>query len=771
LKRVTRLAGGKHRLAVLPLVNISPDPGDEYFADGMTEELISALANVGGLSVIARTSAMKYKGATKSVAEIGRELDIKTLLEGSVRKAGNKVRITVQLIDARSEEHLWAQAYDRDLEDIFAIQSDIAQRVARSLRVQVARQEKRAIEQRATGIVEAYTLYLKGRHEWNRRSREGLDLAIGHFAEALERDASYALAYSGLADAYASQALFEFAPPNEAFPKAKAAAERALQLDDRLAEAHTSLGLVRFQYEWDWSGAEAAFRRALDLAPGYPSGHQFYADFLKAMGRFEEAIAQMSSAKQLDPLSMSINTGLGHVLYLSRQYDRAIEQYRKALELDPGFVQAHLWFGRPYLQKGMFREAIAEVQEAVRLSSGSTISLAVLGHAYAAAGDRTEAERILKTLMERAETQYLPSYWIALIYAGLADKPRAFEWLERARAERSSWLVWIGVEPRFDGLRSDPRFDDLIEQMGLRNVSPGTKAIAGRTPEQEAVALLGTLGAVQLGRYRVVGSCYRYDEGARNLLKDLKQKISAGLGVASARNENYLVWAPPGGGKTFFVQQVYASIGTTVRYEEVNLAECDEAGFRSKIAKIATAPEACLCLLDEIDSKPNESWPYEALLPFLEPGRPRKTAKVFVMAGSSGTSLSDLKAAIAGRPKGADLLSRIPQDNLWSIPSMSVGDRVLVAVASFKVAAETLGHPISEIEKLALYYIVVNPLLGSARQIREFTLRGVQRVPPGEDRVKYDHLFDPGDPLNKEFWVRAKSQAPGLVGAFLQIDA
>ena len=764
------MASDKHRLAVLPLANISLDPGDEYFADGMTEELITTLSNVGGLSVIARTSAMKYKGATKSVAEIGRELDIKTLLEGSVRKAGNKVRITVQLIDARTEEHLWAQVYDRDLQDIFAIQSDIAQRVARALRVQIVRREKHAIEQRATGVVEAYTLYLKGRHEWNKRSPEGLDLAIHHFGQALEKDASYALAYSGLADAYALQALYEFAPPREVFPKAKAAAERALRIDNRLAEAHTSLGLVRFQYDWDWDGAETEFRRALDLAPGYPPAHQFYADFLKAMGRFDEAIAQMSSAMQLDPLSMSINTGLGHVLYLSRQYDRAIEQYRKSLELDPKFVPGHLWFGRPYLQKGMFQEAITEVQEAVRLSSGSTISLAVLGHAFAAAGNRSEAERILKTLMERAKTQYLPSYWIALIYTGLADKERTFEWLERAQQERSSWLVWIGVEPRFDTLRSDSRFVRLIGQMGLGGPSPAAKSGAIYTSEGEVVAFLDTLSAVRLGRYRVVGACYRYDEAARNLLKDLKQKISSGLGVPASRNENYLVWAPPGGGKTFFVQQVHASIGTRVRYHEVNLAESDEHGFRSSLTKIANAPGASLCLLDEIDSKPSESWPYEALLPLLEPGQARDAAKVFVMAGSSGTSLSDLKAAIAARPKGADLLSRIPQDNLCSIPPMTAGDRLLVTLASFKVAAHRLDRPISEIEKLALYYIVMNPRLWSARQIREFTLRGIQRVPLGEDRVKYDHLFDPGDPLNKEFWIEARSQAPDLAGSFVQVE-
>jgi TolB-like protein/Tfp pilus assembly protein PilF len=764
------VAGDKHRLAVLPLANISPDPNDEYFADGLTEELISALSKVGGLSVIARTSAMKYKGATKSVAEIGQELDIRTLLEGSVRKAGNKVRITVQLIDARSEEHLWAQTFDRDLEDIFAIQSDIAQRVARSLRVQLVRREKRAIAQGGTVVVEAYTLYLKGRHEWNKRSREGLNLAIGHFEQALHKDTSYALAYSGLADAYASQALFEFAPPKEAFPKAKAAAERAIQIDDQLAEAHTSLGLVRFQYDWDWRGAEIEFRRALDLAPGYPSAHQFYADFLKAMGRFEEAIAQMSSAKQLDPLSVSINTGLGHVLYLSRQYDRAIEQYRKALELDPGFVQAHLWFGRPYLQKGMFKEAIAEVQEAVRLSSGSTISLAVLGHAYAAAGNRVEAERLLKTLMERAETQYLPSYWIALIYTGLAEKDRAFEWLERARQERSSWLVWIGVEPRFDGLRSDPRFVHLMERMGLQQVSSAAKAPVPSELGSDAIALLGGMRSIKLSRYRVVGNYYRFDEGARNLLKDLKQKISAGLRASSARNENYLVWSPPGGGKTFFVQQVHASIGTAVRFAELNLAECDEATFRSRIAKLANEREGSLCLLDEIDSKPNESWPYEVLLPVLESGRSPRAAKVFVLAGSSGTRLVDLVGAIKARPKGADLLSRIPQDNLCAIPPLTVGDRVLVTVASFKAAAETLGHPISEIEKFALFYVVVNPLIGSARQIREFALRGVQRVPPGEDRVKYDHLFDPGDPQNKDFWIRARSHAPELVGSFVQVE-
>jgi hypothetical protein len=372
--------------------------------------------------------------------------------------------------------------------------------------------------------------------------------------------------------------------------------------------------------------------------------------------------------------------------------------------------------------------------------------------------------------MERAETQYLPSYWIALIYTGLADKERAFEWLERAYKERSSWLVWIGVEPRFDVLRPDPRFARLLAQMGLVGASAASSGVAVPTGESEVVAFLGPLNTIKLSRYRVVGNCYRYEERARNLLKDLKQKISVGVESGGTRNENYLVWSPPGGGKTFFVQQVRASAGTPIKYHEVNLAECDESAFRSNLADITEATQPSLCLIDEIDSKPEEPWPYEAILPHLEPGPRRSAPKVFVMAGSSGESLMDLEEAIAARPKGADLLSRIPPSNLCSIPRMTVGDRLLVAAASFKHAAAPLGRPLAEIEKLALYFVLVNPLLGSARQIREFTVRGVQRVPPGEDRVKYDHLFDPGDPQNKEFWIKARSQAPDLAGAFVQIE-
>jgi adenylate cyclase len=461
------IAGDKHRVAVLPLANFSSDPSDNYFSDGMTEELISTLSRNAGLSVIARTSVMKYKDGTKTAAEIGRELNVESILEGSVRKAGSKVRITVQLVDALKEEPLWSQAYDRDLSDIFAIQSDVAQRVAGSLKVRFPEPTGRGESLRFTSDPDAYTFYLKGRYFWNARTEDSLKKSIASFRQALRRDAQYALAYSGLADAYASLSLLELVPPKEAFPKAKAAALHALRIDPELAEAHTSLGLTRFQYDRNWSGSESEFKKAIEINPGYAPAHHFFADYLKAMGRFDEALAQIKEALQLDPLSLPVNTGLGHVLYLSRQYDKAIEQYRKTVELDPNYVQTHLWFGRPYLQKGLFKEAIAEIKKAVDISGGSTISMAVLGHAFAASGNRTDALKIAKLLKSRASKQYVPSYWIALIYLGLQAKDEAFSWLNRAYRERSSWLAWIKVEPRFDALRSDDRFTALLRRMKL----------------------------------------------------------------------------------------------------------------------------------------------------------------------------------------------------------------------------------------------------------------------------------------------------------------
>ena len=462
-----RAPDDNQRIAILPLDNISSDSRDEYFAEGMTEELISSASRIKGLGVIARTSVARYKGTTKPIAEIARELNVGTVLEGSVRKAGNKVRITVQLINAKTEEHVWAQTYDRELEDVFAIQSEIAQRIARSLKVRVLKSEKLGLEKSPTDSTEAHSEYLRGRHSLSNRTEEGARKALEHFERAVRHDSKYALAYTGMADAYAVLALLEVVAPKDAFPKAREAARKALEIDPKLAEAHASLGLVSFQYDWDWPTAENEFKQAVELNPNYPPAHQFHADFLKALGRFDEALAEMGRAHALDPLSLAINTGIGHVLYLSRQYDRAIEHYGALVKHDPNFLQARLWFGRPYLQKGMFKEAISELEEAVRLSSSSTISLAMLGQAYAAAGRKKEMEEIRQKLLERSKHQYVPSYWMALLYVGLGDKDQAFHWLERAFEERSSWLVWADVEPRFDVLRSDSRFHSLMARMKL----------------------------------------------------------------------------------------------------------------------------------------------------------------------------------------------------------------------------------------------------------------------------------------------------------------
>ena len=455
----------KDRVAVLPLANISSDPTDEYFADGMTEELISSVSRTKGLRVIARTSVMKYKGSGKSIAEIGRELNVGSVLDGSVRKAGNKIRISIQFIDTLNEEPQWSQEYDREIKDILDIQSDIAQRVADALREHVLSGVLQREKRRATNNPEAYINYLRGRQSWNQRTEESLKRAIGFFEDALKIDENYANAYTGLADSYATLALLEFMAPHEAHPKAKDAVGKALSLDTQLAEAHTSLGLIRFQYDWDWKEAEKEFNEAININPNYALAHHFFADYLKAMGRFDEALIEIEKAQELDPLSLAINTGVGHVLYLSRQYDKAIDQYKRAVDLDPNFMMTHIWFGRPYLEKGMFAEAISELETAVKLSGESTLALAMLGHGLASAGRGDEAMQILEKLKERSKSQYVPSYWIAVIYNGFKDKEQVITWMKKAYSERSSWLVWTNVEPRFAWLRNDPDVAELLKAM------------------------------------------------------------------------------------------------------------------------------------------------------------------------------------------------------------------------------------------------------------------------------------------------------------------
>lgn len=457
----------ENSIAVLPFANMSSDPEQEYFSDGLTEEIITNLSKIQTLKVISRTSAMHYKGTRKALREIAAELHVQYVLEGSVRKHANDVRITAQLIDASQDSHVWAERYAGTLDDVFMIQEKVASEIASTLKLHLSPDEHANLQKRFTGNSEAYQEYLKGRYHWNKRTEEALKKGMEHFKRAIEKDPLYALAHVGMADSYLVLALLEFLSPREAFPKARAAAEKAIQIDPMIAEAYASSGVVKFQYEWDWSGAEYVFKQAITLNPNYGTAHHYFADYLKAMGRFKEALEEIKKAQEIDPLSLAINTGFGHVLYLSRQYDKAIEQYRKTLELDPNFLQARLWFGRPYLQKGMYQEAIGELKAAVDLSHQSTMSLAMLGHAYAASGNKSEGLKVLDVLMKRSERQYVPSYWIGMIYIGLGDKDQAFAWFGKAYEERSCWLAWIKVEPRFDSLRSDPQFEVLLKKMGL----------------------------------------------------------------------------------------------------------------------------------------------------------------------------------------------------------------------------------------------------------------------------------------------------------------
>jgi tetratricopeptide (TPR) repeat protein len=371
----------------------------------------------------------------------------------------------VQFVETSKEEPRWSQRYDREVKDVFAIQSEIAQHVADALKDHVFGGPPREEPRTATFSTEAYMSYLRGRQLWNKRTEEDLKRAVSFFEKAINIDSSYARAYVGLADTYAALALLEFMAPREAYPMAKWAVNKALALNSGLAAARTSLGLIKFQYDWDWKGAEEEFTQAININFNYAPAHHFFADYLKAMGRFKEALAEIEKARELDPLSLPINTGVGHVLYLSGRYDEAIEEYKRVIDLDPSFMATHIWFGRPYLEKGMFSEAIAELETAVQLSGESTIALAMLGHGLASAGRTAEAIEILDKLKEKARSQYVPSYWIAVLYNGFKDREQVIAWMQKAFEERSSWLVWSNVEPRFAWLRNDPEFVSLIKAM------------------------------------------------------------------------------------------------------------------------------------------------------------------------------------------------------------------------------------------------------------------------------------------------------------------
>jgi TolB-like protein/DNA-binding winged helix-turn-helix (wHTH) protein/Flp pilus assembly protein TadD len=463
----SRAPTGIRSLAVLPLENLSADASQSYFADGMTDELITDLAQISALRVISRTSVMVYKGARKPLPQIARELNVDAVVEGTVLRSGDQVRITAQLIEASTDKHLWSQSYEGELRDSLALQNTVARAIADQIRINLTPQEQAALKSVKVVNPQAYESFLKGRYFWNKRTADGLKVALAYFNQAIEEDSKYAEAYSGLADTYALLGDWQYAvmTPKEAFPKAKAAAIKALELDNALGEAHNSLAFVLDGFDWDFNSAGNEFRRAIELNPGYATAHHWYAWHLSLLGRYDEAIAEMKKAENLDPLSLIINADLAELLVLAHSYDESIQQSRKTIEMDPNFALAHNQLAQAYLQKHMYAEAVAELQKAVQISGGSPTCKANLARAYVVSGKRSEALELLSELKKRSNPGYSNASEIAIVYASLGDKDQAMTWLEKGYEERFNPGVLL--RPGFDPLRSDSRFQSLVHRIGL----------------------------------------------------------------------------------------------------------------------------------------------------------------------------------------------------------------------------------------------------------------------------------------------------------------
>ena len=451
-------------IAVLPLGNLSGDPREDYFADGVTEALITELAQIGGLRVISRTSIMVYKGARKPLPQIARELQVDAVVDGSVQRSGDKVRISAQLIEAATDRHLWAKSYERDLRDILTLQSAVAKAIADEVQIKLTPQEQARLAKSHQVNPEALEAYLAGRFYWNKRTAEGLEKSIAYFQRAIAKDPSYALAYAGLADSYHVLPELSAVPVEEAFPKARSAALKALEIDDSLGEAHSALANVKEDYDWDWKGAEKEYKKAIELSPGHVLAHASYSNLLFELGRLPEALSEARLTQQLDPLSAIANDNLSAVLYYAGQYDQAVEQCRKTLDIDPMSPQAHRHLGQVYVQKQFYGEAVSELKKAMELSRGSTEALAELGYVFGVSGKKDNARHVLLEL--KSATDASP-YRLAIVYAGLAEKEKALEALKEAVNRRSPGVVHLKVSPLFQELRSDERFQELLIYMGL----------------------------------------------------------------------------------------------------------------------------------------------------------------------------------------------------------------------------------------------------------------------------------------------------------------
>ena len=453
-------------IAVLPLDNLTGDSGEEYLADGLTDELTTNLAKISSLRVISRASAMQYRKPHASAAAIARALHVDAIVEGSITRSGDRVRIQAQLIDAASDRHLWAEHYERDVRDVLTLQREVTAAIADRIQARLTERERAGLAIARPVNPDAYRAYVVGRVRWNQRTPATLEQGIESFQHAIEIDPTYSAAYAGLADCYAALGYGSYLAPKVAFERARAAALRALELDGELADAHATLGYTKFYYEWDFAAAERELQLAIDLSPSSVTAHDWYGVYQTAMGQFDAARAELQRAQQSDPLSIAINTDIGFVEFYSGNYDVAARQLRATVDMNPSFPLAHLWLGRVLEAQRHDDAAIAELQAAGKVLVDWPVALAALGHVYGTAGRRVEARQILDHLRALATQRYVTPYGVALVQAGLGDRSAAFESLEQAVADRSNWLVWLKLDRRFEGLRSSPRFDAILRRVG-----------------------------------------------------------------------------------------------------------------------------------------------------------------------------------------------------------------------------------------------------------------------------------------------------------------
>lgn len=464
---------GIDSLAVLPFVNASNDPNMEYLSDGITEGVMHSLSGLPQLKVMARSTVFRYKGAGIDPQEAGHRLGVRAVMVGIVQQIGEHFVIRTELVDVEDGSRIWGEQYHRKSSDIFSLQDELASEISEKLRLRLSGEQKERLTKRFTENRQAYEFYLKGRYAWARRAIEDLKKGVEYFRQAIAEDPNYSLAHAGIADCLVLLGLFGAENPREIMPQAKAAAMKAINLDASLGEAYASLGQIKLIYDWDWPAAEADFKQAVRLNPAYPTAHQWHGEYLTSMGQFDQGLPELKKARDLDPLSLIINTNIGLNFYWARQYDRAIEQLELALELEPNFFRAHLHLGMCYERKRMYQEAIAEFEKA-RFISENSWTLAGLGQCHASFGARAEAEELLDQLLELSRRQYVSCATIAVVYAGFEDRiDQTMEWLEKAYEERSGLLIWLKVWPIFDHLRSDARFVRLLRRIGFATDGEG----------------------------------------------------------------------------------------------------------------------------------------------------------------------------------------------------------------------------------------------------------------------------------------------------------